>query len=183
MKPSGNIIRSFKRPIVVAILIVAAVAPVIAVVIRVLEGRERAAAGISSPADAGKILEELARRSAGMAQNIERISVAIALSAERYEGAATRVSTALETLATDIQAKASGVGSQLSALQSQANIFGRSMADATDSLQSMGKRLDEFGDKARSGSVLLDGLRELISSVNRFIRPDTTGAPGKTPRE
>src|SRR5262249_23315543 len=141
----------------------------------VLEGRERAAAGTSSPADAGKILEELGRRSAAMAHNMEQLSIAIALSAERYETAATRVSTALETLATDIQAKASGVGAQLSALQSQANVFGRSMADATDSMQSLGKQLDEFGDKARSGSALLDGLRELISSVNRFIRPDTTG--------
>ena len=52
-----------------------------------------------------------------------------------------------------------------------------------DSIQSLGKRLDEFGDKARSGSALLDGLRELISSVNRFIRPDTTAIPDKNPRE
>jgi hypothetical protein len=182
-------------------LICAAVAPVIAVVIRVLEGRERAAAGISSPSDVGKILEEFAKRSAGMAQNMERLSNAIAVSAERYEGAALRASTALEALATDIQAKADGVGLELSALQSQAKVFGSSMADATtevrkagveasttfgainDSMQSLGKRLDEFSDKARSGSALLDGLRELISSVNRFIRPHTTDDPVTKLRE
>jgi hypothetical protein len=170
-------------------LICAAVAPVIAVVIRLLDGHDGAAAGISSPVEVGKILEDFARRSAGMAQNMERLSIAIALSAERYEGAAVRVSTALESLATDIQAKGSGVGSQLSALQSQAQVFGRSMDDAStafgainDSIQSLGRRLDEFGDKARSGSMLLDGLRDLISSVNRFIRPDTAGTPDKKPR-
>ena len=52
-----------------------------------------------------------------------------------------------------------------------------------DSVQSLGRRLDEFGDKARSGSMLLDGLRDLISSVNHFIRPDTAGTPDKKPRE
>jgi len=169
-------------------LICAAVAPVIAVVIRVLEGGDRTAAGISSPADVAKVLEDFARRSAGMAQNMERLSIAIALSAEKYEGAAVRVSTALESLATDIQAKGSGVGLQWSALQSQAQVLGRSMAETStafgginDSIQSLGRRLDEFGDKARSGSVLLEGLRDLISSVNRFIRPDTTGTPDRKP--
>ena len=81
-------------------LVCAAVAPVIAAVMR-LGGLERTAASTSSPAEFRNILEEFARRSIGMAQNMERLSSAIAASAERYENSA--VSQPRLILATDVR--------------------------------------------------------------------------------
>jgi len=166
-------------------LVCAAVAPVIAAVMR-LGGLERTAAGLSSPAEFRNILEEFAKRSLGMAQNMERLSSAIAASAERYENSAVLVSTALEALATDVRVKANGVGLQLSALESQANGLGRSMASTTTEIHKVGVEASAafvaINDSIQSLETLLNGMRDLASSVNRFIRPDATADPHDRPR-
>jgi hypothetical protein len=166
-------------------LVCAAVAPVIAAVMR-LGGLGRTAAGLSSPAEFRNILEEFAKRSLGMAQNMERLSSAIAASAERYENSAVLVSTALEALATDVRVKANGVGLQLSALESQANGLGRSMASTTTEVHKVGVEASAafvaMNDSIQSLETLLNGMRDLASSVNRFIRPDATADPHNRPR-
>jgi hypothetical protein len=120
-----------------------------------------------------------------MAQNMERLSDAIAASAERYEGGVMRVSAALDALASDIERKSGGVGSQLSELQSQSKVFGQSMAETTTEIRKVGVEASAaFGtinDSVHSLGALLDGLRELVGSVNRFIRPDTMPGPDKKP--
>jgi methyl-accepting chemotaxis protein len=169
----------------------AAIAPVISVVFRFIEGRDGRAEAIESPEDVGEILGEFAKRSAGMARDMERLSKAIGDSAERYQGAAARVTTALEALATDIQSKGKTVADQLSQLETKTQGFGDAMARASDELRKVGgdsasafkgitdsisalrKQVDEFTEKMRTGGTLLDGLRDLIASVTRFIRPES----------
>jgi hypothetical protein len=156
-------------------LICAAVAPVIAAVMR-LGASELAPTDIPSPADLGKALDELAMRSAGMAENMERLSNAIAASASNYESAAVRVSTALDVLAADVQAKAGSIGLRLSALESQSDLLGRSMAEATTEVRKVGVEASAafvaINDAIQSLGALLDGMRDLVTRVNRFIRPD-----------
>ena len=166
-------------------LICAAVAPVVAAVMR-LGGLEHTAGSNSSPAEFRNILEEFAKRSLGMAQNMERLSSAIAASAERYENSAALVSTSLEALATDVRAKTNSVGLQLSALETQANGLGRSMASTTTEVHKVGVEASTafvaINDSIQSLETLLNGMRDLASSVNRFIRPDATADQHNGPR-
>lgn len=172
-------------------LVCAAFAPVIAVVFRFVEGHgDEATSPSPTPEDIAGVLDELAERAARLTLNMERLSLAIGDSAERYEGAAVRVTTALEALATDIQANGQSVSRQLSQLESRTRSFGDSVAqtssdlrtvgsDASDAfgaiadgIKASGEQVDEFAVKVRAGGELLDGLSDLINSVNRFIRPD-----------
>lgn len=162
----------------------AAAAPVIAMVLRFVEARRGRAAEAES-LDAPMALGELAQRASGMARSMTALSAAIDASAEGYHGAASRVATSLEALATGIQQQSQGVDDQLAELEARLGALNDSVARSSEELarlgaaspaehlRSLGNQIDELSGKLQAGGALLNGLRELIGSVDRFIRPNT----------
>jgi hypothetical protein len=163
----------------------AAAAPVIAMVLRFIEARKSKVAEAGTPADISLVLGDFAQRASGMARSMAALSTAIDASAEGYQGAASRVATSLEALATGIQGRSKLITEQLAELEARIGVLNDSVATSSDELakigtaplvehlQSLGDQIDDFSGKLRAGGVLLNGLRDLIGSVDRFIRPNT----------
>jgi methyl-accepting chemotaxis protein len=100
------------------------------------------------------------------------------------------VDAALDGLAHAIAGKTESVGDEIERLREAiADVSGRigtsadELATSADRLATTSARADEsmsdlahhagaFKESLRDGTRLLDGLRELIASVERFIRPD-----------
>lgn len=162
----------------------AAAAPVIAMVLRFVEARRGRAAEAESP-DVPMAFGELSQRASGMARSMTALSAAIDASAEGYHGAASRVATSLEALATNIQRRSEAVDEQLAELESRLHALNDSVAKSSaelaklgaaspaEHLRSLGSQIDELSGKLQASGALLNGLRELIGSVDRFIRPNT----------
>ena len=131
------------------------------------------------------VLGELSQRASGMARSMTALSTAIDASAEGYQGAASRVTTSLDALATGIQLRSKVVSEQLAELELRVRALNDSVAQSSDEfaklgtaaptehLRSLGSQIDELAGKLQAGGALLNGLRELIGSVDRFIRPNT----------
>ncbi len=171
---SAQIVRQVARVFAEG-LVCAAAAPVIAMVLRFVEARASTSAASGAPPDMAQSLGDLSQRAAGMARSMGALASAIDASAEGYQGAASRVSISLEALATSVQAHSTTIVGQLAELEARLRALNDSMARSSDDFARIGTRMDEFSGKLRAGSVLLDGLRELIGSVDRFIRPDGDG--------
>lgn len=163
----------------------AAAAPVIAMVLRVIEAQRSRTTEDDAPPDASLALGELAQRASSMARSMTALSAAIDASAEGYEGAASRVATSLEALATGIHGRSKLIAEQLAELEVRIGVLNDSVAMSADELakigtapllehlRSLGDEIDDFSGRLRAGGALLDGLRDLIGSVDRFIRPNT----------
>ncbi|WP_428662186.1 hypothetical protein [Reyranella sp.] len=163
----------------------AAAAPVIAMVLRFVEARKSSITEAEAPLDTSQALGELAQRAAGMARSMTALSTAIDASAEGYEDAATRVAASLEALATGIDGRSNLIVEQLAELEVRIRALNDSVARSSEELdeigtaplvehlQSLGDQIDDFSGKLQAGGVLLNGLRDLIGSVDRFIRPNT----------
>lgn len=181
-------------------LICAAFAPMIAVVVRFLEGSEQdTPPKIDEPQDAGAILAEFAQRAARLAKNMEKLSAAIDSSASRYESAAVRVTASLDNLAGDIEVKGKAVADQLASLEANTRSLGATASQTSGELRkvaaeaagafdavgngvrALGAEIDDFAGKVRTGGSLLEGLQTLIGSVNRFIRPGLEEPPPSKP--
>jgi methyl-accepting chemotaxis protein len=151
----------------------AAAAPVIAMVLRFVEARKSRIAEAETPADTGQALGEFTQRAAGMARTMIALSDAIDDSAEGYQGAASRVAISLEALATAVQQRSKAITEQLAELEERLRALNESVAQSSNEFAEVGNRIDDFSGKLRADSALLDGLRDLIGSVERFIRPNT----------
>lgn len=151
----------------------AAAAPVIAMVLRFIEAHRSRIAETDPPPDTARALSELTQRAAGMARSMTALSTAIDASAEGYQGAASRVATSLEALATGVQGRSKVIADQLAELEARIRALNESVTRSSDEFAEIGNRIEDFSGKLRAGSALLDGLRDLIGSVDRFIRPST----------
>ncbi len=155
----------------------AATAPVIAMVLRFMEVRKSRIAETEPPlGDVAQALGDFtAQRAASMARSMTALSTAIDASAEGYQGAASRVATSLEALATGIQGRSRLITEQLAELEARIRALNRSVARSSDEFAQVGSQIEDFSGKLRveAGGALLNGLRDLIGSVDRFIRPST----------
>ena len=160
----------------------AAAAPVIAMVLRFVEARKSTITEAEAPLDASQALSEFTQRAAGMARTMIALSDAIDDSVEGYQGAASRVAVSLEALATAVQGRSQAIADQLADLEERLRVLNESVAQSSNEFAEIGNRIDDFSARLRAGSALLDGLRDLIGSVDRFIRPntDTDSGTGKS---
>ena len=151
----------------------AAAAPVIAMVLRFIEARRSGIAEAETPQDAFQALGEFTQRASGMARSMTALSTAIDASAEGYQGAASRVATSLEALATGVQGRSKVITEQLAELEVRIRALNNSVTKSSEEFSRVGSQIEDFSGKLRAGGALLNGLRDLIGSVDRFIRPNT----------
>ena len=62
---------------------------------------------------------------------------------------------------------------QLAELEARIRTLNESVTKSSDEFAQVGSQIEDFSGKLRAGGVLLNGLRDLIGSVDRFIRPNT----------
>lgn len=156
----------------------AATAPVIAMVLRFMEVRKSRIAETEPPLDVAQALGDFTQRASGMARSMTALSAAIDDSAEGYQGAASRVATSLEALATGVQGRSTVIIEQLAELEERIRALNESVARSSDEFAQVGSQIEDFSGKLRTGGALLNGLRDLIGSVDRFIRPSTDSDSG-----
>jgi hypothetical protein len=151
----------------------AAAAPVIAMVLRFTEARRSNGLEADTPFAGSEALGELAQNASSVALSMTALSEAIDDSADEYESAASRVTACLETLATSVQERSQLISRQLAELEARIGALNDSVAKSSDGFTKVGTEIDDFSGKLRAGGALLDGLRDLIGSVDHFIRPHT----------
>jgi len=174
-------------------LICAAVAPVVAMIIRTMARSEaEQSTGFADTADAARDSQALLEKIAAVSGQFDRLAVAVSRSVNDYETASRRLDGALTDMALKVKAQTDTLGDAVKALNDRLVTLDKSLASAGDGIvkfsrdastafsgtrekaESLATEIGNLTTKMAEGGVLLDGLRGLIASVDRFIQADRT---------
>lgn len=178
-------------------LMAAGLAPLLAIWLRIMEAdRVGRADATESPTAADKFTGLIAEfdRFTGKVKiatdSLHGLTETFKHSGDEWHAAGKRVDAAIGSLATSIESRTAdverdidefrravaggreGIAKTAERLAKAGERFDAAAKIAGDAMRNLGEQTELFKEKLRDGTRLLDGLRELIASVERFIKPD-----------
>lgn len=102
----------------------------------------------------------------------EKSATSFNKSADRYEAAAGKLEGAIGRLEHIATTKGEELGAGLGAVNRELSAYGKELAQSSRQMSSLTDETRRFQAAANEGATLLSGLRSVIESVERFIRPD-----------
>jgi exonuclease VII small subunit len=102
----------------------------------------------------------------------EKSATSFNSSADTYEGAAATIQRALGHLGDVATTESGRLRAGLEAISKALNAYEEGLAQAARGMNGLTDETRRFQVAAKEGATLLEGLRTVIESVERFIRPD-----------
>ncbi len=174
-------------------LICAAVAPVVAMIIRTMARSEaEQSTGLADAADVARDSQALSQKILAVSGQFDRLAEAVSQSVTSYETASKRLDGALTDMAQKVKAQTDTLSDAVKALNERLAKLDESLAKTGDGIakfsrdastvfsatrteaENLTREIGNLTAKMAEGGVLLDGLRGLIASVDRFIQADRT---------
>lgn len=166
-------------------LFTAALAPVLAMVLRQINHADTVASGVTGgdpvtmTADLTNDFKELADQIKSATHEMNALCGVIANSANDYKTALGRVNSALMGLGSTVEGEIDPLKSALSGGSKELEEFRKGISsgkgmfdDLQDSSKKTSETLSEMNKATKEGTDLLKGLAKIIESIENFIKPD-----------
>ena len=117
-------------------------------------------------------LNELVAASERSQTSFERSATSLGRSTDSYEAGVARVQATLDNLGDVVKTAGRDFETRLDAVNARLAAHEKQLSDSAQEMDALAESTRRFRAGAEEGATLLNGLRALIESVERFIRPN-----------